>query len=144
MRASFVIYADLECLLEKISTSHNNLEKSSTIKLNKHTPSGYSLSTFSLFHTAENKLDFYRGKDCMKEFCKVLKKHIARIINYEKKEMIPLTKREKKKHNKRKKCFMCKKRFSTDDNDKRHHKVKDHCYYIGKYRGATYDICNLR
>ena len=39
MRAPFVIYADLECLLEKMSTSHNNPKKSSTTKINKHTPS---------------------------------------------------------------------------------------------------------
>ena len=30
MRAPFVIYADLECLLEKMSTCHNNPKKSST------------------------------------------------------------------------------------------------------------------
>ena len=34
----FTIYADLECLLEKISTCQNNLNKSSTTKINKHTP----------------------------------------------------------------------------------------------------------
>ena len=34
MRLPFVIYADLECLLEKISTCHNNPEKSSTTKIN--------------------------------------------------------------------------------------------------------------
>ena len=45
MSAPFVIYADLECLLEKMSTCHNNNEKSSTTKINKHTPSGYSLCT---------------------------------------------------------------------------------------------------
>ena len=37
----FIIYADLECFLEKISTWHNNLEESSTTEINKHTPSGY-------------------------------------------------------------------------------------------------------
>ena len=43
MRTRFVIYADLECLLEKMSTCHNDPEKSSTSKVNKHTPSGYWL-----------------------------------------------------------------------------------------------------
>ena len=43
IKVPFIIYADLECLLEKINTSHNNPEKSSTIKINRHTPSGYSL-----------------------------------------------------------------------------------------------------
>ena len=37
MRVSFIIYADLECLLEKMNTCHNNPEKSSRTKINKHT-----------------------------------------------------------------------------------------------------------
>ena len=45
MKLPFVIYADLGCLLEKMSTCQNNPNKSSTTKINKHTPSGYSLFT---------------------------------------------------------------------------------------------------
>ena len=45
MRAPFIIYADLECLFDKISTCHNNPKKSSTTKISEHTPSGYSLFT---------------------------------------------------------------------------------------------------
>ena len=80
----------------------------------------------------------------MKNFCLDLREHATKIINYEKKEMIPLTKKEEKKHNKQKVCHICKKRFNTDDNNKKYHKVKDHCHYTGKYRGAVHDICNLR
>ena len=58
--------------------------------------------------------------------------------------MIPLTKEEKKMHNEQKVCYICKKRFSTDDNNKKYHKVKDHCQYTGKYKGAAHDICNFR
>ena len=42
MKVPFPIYADLESLLEKMNTCHNNPEKSSITKINKHTPSGYS------------------------------------------------------------------------------------------------------
>ena len=45
INSPFIGYADLECLLEKTNTCHNNHEKSSTTKINKHTPSGYSLFT---------------------------------------------------------------------------------------------------
>ena len=46
--------------------------------------------------------------------------------------------------NKQKVCYVCKKGFSTHDNNKKYCKVKDHCHYTGKYRGAAHNICNLR
>ena len=58
MKIPFVIYADLESLLEKMNACHNNPEKSSTAKINKHTPSGYSLFTHCSFDTKKNKLDY--------------------------------------------------------------------------------------
>ena len=144
MKVPFIIYADLESLLEKMNTCHNNPEKSSTTKITKHISSGYSLFTHCSFDPTKNKLDYYRGKNCMKNFCLDLREHATQIINYEKKEMIPLTKKEEKKHNKQKVCHICKKRFSTGDNNKEYHKVKDHFHYTGKYKGAPLDICNLR
>ena len=38
----------------------------------------------------------------------------------------------------------CKKIFSIDDDNKKYHKVRDHCHCTGKNRGAAHDICNLR
>ena len=99
--------------------------------------------THCSFDTTNNKLDFYKGKDCMKNFFLDLREHATEIINYEKKEMIPL-KKEEKKQNKRKVCHICKKRCSTDDSKEKCHKVRDPCHYSGKYRGAAHDICNLR
>ena len=86
MKAPFIIYADLESLLEKINTCHNNPEKSSTTKINKHTASGYSVFTCCSFDTTKNKLDYYRDKNCMKNFCPDLREHETKIINYEKKK----------------------------------------------------------
>ena len=142
IRSPFIIYADLECLLEKMSTCYNNLEESSTTEINKHTPSGYSLFTHCSFGETKNKLDYYRGDNCMEKFCKGLREHTTKIINYEKKDMIPLTKKEEKHHNEQEVCYISKKEFNMDD--KKHHKVKDHCHYAGKYRGAVHNICNLR
>ena len=34
--------------------------------------------------------------------------------------------------------------FSTEDNNQKYHKVRDHCHYTGKYRGAAHNVCNLR
>ena len=78
----------------------------------------------------------------MKKFCKDLKEHATKIINYEKKKMVPLTTEEKIHYNNQKICYICKKEFNN--NDKKQQKVKDHCHYTGKYRGAAHNICNLR
>ena len=56
MKHPFFIYADLECLLEKMSTHHNNSKKSSTIKKYKHTPSGFSMFTQCSPDATKNKL----------------------------------------------------------------------------------------
>ena len=125
MKAPFIIYADLECLLEKMSTCINNPNESSTTKINKHTPSGYSIFTSYSFDESKNKLNYYRGKDCMNKFCKDLKEHATRIINYEKKKIIPLTKEEKINYNDQQICYICKKVF--DKSEEKHQKVKDHC-----------------
>ena len=57
MKVPFIIYADLESLLEKISTRYNN-PKNSTTKINKHVPFGYSLFTYCSFDTRKNMLDY--------------------------------------------------------------------------------------
>ena len=46
----------------------------------------------------------------MKNFCLDLREHATKIINYEKKEMTPLTKEEKKMHRRQKKYYICKKK----------------------------------
>ena len=38
--------------------------------------------------------------------------------------MVPLTEKEEKKYNNKKVCYICKKRFNTDDSDKKCYKVK--------------------
>ena len=61
-KAPFIIYADLECLIEKIDGCKNNPENSFTTKVSEHIPSGFSMSTISSFKSVENKHDVYGGK----------------------------------------------------------------------------------
>ena len=55
--------------------------------------------------------------------------------------MIPLTNKEIKSYEKQKVCHICKKKFCYDKNKK---KVRDHCHYTRKFRGAPHSECNLR
>ena len=95
LKIPYVIYADLECLLLMQQSCQNNPNKSYTERKAIHEPCGYSLDLVSSFDSKENKHSFYRGKDCIKKFCKELKKICIKIVNYEQKEMTPLTDKEK-------------------------------------------------
>ena len=78
----------------------------------------------------------------MTKFCKDLREHATKIINYEKKDMIPLTKKEEENYDNQKVFYICKK--ERDKSDKKHYKVRDHCHDTGKYRDTAHNICNLR
>ena len=81
----------------------------------------------------------------MKNLCTSLKSHAKNIIDFEKKKMLTLTKEELKSHWGAKLCYICGKRFIkkfADDNN--YQKVKNHCHYTSKYRGAAHSIWNLK
>ena len=56
------------------------------------------------FDHIENKRTLYRRKDCMKQFCSSLGEHATNILNFEKEEMLPLTKEDLKVHQDAKYC----------------------------------------
>ena len=112
----------------------------------RHEPSGWAMFTRCSFDKKENKLNYYRGKDCIEKLCKKLKNHAVDIINHEEKKMIPLTHEENKFYEEQEACHICKEKFCTDKDDenyKNKRKVKDHSHYTGKFRGAVNSKCNL-
>ena len=142
MRAPFVIYADLESLLKKMDTCINDPDKSSTTQINIHEMYGYSLVTHCSFDEKRNVIDYYRSKDRLEKFCQDLKKQAKLIVDCEKKEMVKLTEEEQYRNDTRKLCFLCKKTFFKDAKNN-YIKVRDHCHYTAKCRGAAHKICNL-
>ena len=76
------------------------------------------------FDKKENKLNYYREKDCIEKLCKKLKECAMKIINYEEKEMIPLTHEENKSYNEKDKCHICEKKFCIDKDDKNYKNKK--------------------
>ena len=83
----YIIYADIKSLVRKIDGCANNPEESSTTKIGKHIPCGYSMSAIWGFDYIEGKHALYRGKDCMKKFCTSLREHANNIIDFEKKNV---------------------------------------------------------
>ena len=78
----YAIYANIKCLVKKIDSCENNPQISSARKIGEHSPCRYLLSTIWGFAQIVNKHFLYCGKDCMKEFCKSLKEHAIKIINF--------------------------------------------------------------
>ena len=67
-----IIYAVIEYLIKKVDGCANNPENSSATKIGGHIP--------------------LCRKYCMKKFCSSLREHYENVIDFEKKNMLPLTK----------------------------------------------------
>ena len=133
------------CIIEKIDGCKNNSENSSTTKVSKHIPSGFSISTISMFRRIENKHDVYRGKDCMKKFCELLREPSMKTNNFKKKKMKLFTKEQQESYANAKICYICKEKFENKYlKDKKYRNVSDHSHYPAEYRRATHSICNLK
>ena len=59
LKMSVTIYLDLECILKKLQSNQNNLEKCYTEKKAIHKPSGWSMFVKCSFDEKENKLNYY-------------------------------------------------------------------------------------
>ena len=56
-----------------------------------------------------------------------------------------LTKEQQESYGNAKICYIYKEKFENNYfKDKEYRKVRDHCHYTEKYRGAAHSICNLK
>ena len=131
-KMSCITYADIESLIKTIERSANNPQNS------------YSISIIWTFDHIEDK-HFYIMEYCMKKFCRYLREHAKNSIHFEKKKILPLTKEELKSYQEVKVCYICGKIiFKKLSKGLNYQKLRDHCHYTGKYRGAVHIICNLK
>ena len=82
----------------------------------------------------------------MQKFVEWLEKDVREIAKIPPKEMI-FGEKEKEQFKEETVCWICKKEFNNtaDKNGyKKNGKVRDHCHYTGRYRGAAHNSCNLK
>ena len=133
-------------MLLKNNSCSNNPNKSYTENTAYHEACGYS-TTILRNHNKETTTNYYRGKDCLSKLCKELREKAMDLFNTDKLPMITLAHEQQKKHSESDKCYICKRTFITNKNNKYYKnlkKVKDHDHYTGIYRGEAHSICNLR
>ena len=138
-RVPFIIYADTESLIKPIQTCEPCSQSSYTKKYQKHEPISFSyyIKCFD-DNVFEPRLRSYTGEDAMEKFVKWLEEDVKDIAKIPVKEMI-YGEEEAERFNKETRCWICKGKFKEDDK-----KVRDHCHYTGRYRGAAHNSCNLK
>ena len=148
LKVANIFYLDTESLLKKTQSCQNNPQESDAERKSIHEACGYSLSLVTSYDPNKNTHSYSRGKDSIKRLCKDIKNQALEVVNFKKEDMIPLTDDENRYYEKRKYCHICKRKFWTDKDNKSKYKicqkVRDHCHYSGKFRGAAQSICNLR
>ena len=141
-RAPFVIYADFESFIKPMDSCDPDPNKSYTKKYQKHKPSGFSYYIKSLYEDVKKseKRTYIKTKkeepDAEDVFVKWLEEDVKEIANKKPKEMI-ITEEEQKEFDKASDCWICGEELKNDK------KVRDHCHYTGRYRGAAHNKCNL-
>ena len=140
-KVPFVIYADFESCIKSIHTCDLNPENSYTKQYQKHEPISfyYYIKCFDSKVYLPIKERSYTGKNAERVFLKNLEEDIKMIANIPKKKVI-FGEKEKERYNEETRCWICKGEFDNKNKEK----VKDHCHYTGRYRGAAHNECNLK
>jgi hypothetical protein len=141
----FAICADFECYIKKLDTTEQNPDESSTVQYQKHNPSGFCYYVKCFDNTIYKPMlvqytQQYEGEDITKKFVDMLEDETRDIYNRFKTPVpINMTSKDTNNYNISTQCYACGRKFTEKD-----YKVRDHCHYTGKYRGAVHNSCNLR
>ena len=137
----FIVYTDFECFLKPTDNNIGNHTK----QFQKHEPSGYCylIKCFD-DNIYPPKLKLYTKKsedsEISLKFSKSLQKDLKKIYEeFRNPKIIEMREEDEKDFKYAEKCYACGKEFKENKE-----KVRDHCHYTGKYRGAACSKCNLK
>ena len=136
----FIIYADFECIVEKIEGCDGNPGKSYTNKIHKHTPISYTYTVLCFNERIrKTKVVVYTGEDCMEQFVIDIEAECYELYHIP--QAKPMLNREDKiNHNYATRCRYCGLGFSDNEKDK----SRDFCCYTGNYLGAVHPKCKTK
>ncbi len=139
----FVIYADFESTMKAFHTAQPNPNKSYTLKQQKHKPLSYCYYIKCSFDDRYSKIVEYTAKsedeDVSQRFVDELEKDVKSIYTSHPPKPMIFTESDHNKFNEADECWICGGGFDEKDV-----KVRDHCHFTGKFRGAAHQDCNLK
>ena len=138
----FVVYADFECFTYPMNTCIPSPENSYGYNYQKHEPSGFCLYIKGIIDKKIKPIIYTKtseDEDIPKIFCEKLVELTKGIYNefYLRPKPLRLTQEERNIFKNEVYCHICGHELKTD-------KVREHCHFTGKYRGAAHNLCNLR
>ena len=142
-RAPFAIYADFECYNKPIHTTTPDPNKSYTNKLAKQEPASfvYYIKSFNENVYKSEKREYVKEEDedpdVIDVFINWLEEDVKQIANLGNEKM-KITPEEQEQFNQASNCWICGKLLNIQD------RVRDHCHFTGRYRGAAHNRCNLK
>ncbi|KAK4885958.1 hypothetical protein RN001_002229 [Aquatica leii] len=139
-KVPFVIYADLECILEKCNDANSNLLNTKSKSYQKHIPFSIAYYLKCSYDNTLSKFCTYRGIDCIDWFVRELK-NIVDMSHEQLNIIVPMGKLNRQQHQSfliSKVCHICKQPFNDDQV-----RVRDHNHQTGMFRGAAHQSCNL-
>ena len=139
----FVVYADFECFTKPMNTCSPCPKDSYNYNYQKHEPSGFCFCAKGIVPGIHIKpiiyTKTYEDENIAKVFVEKLEEVTKGIYNYFYKSPKPLrpTRAEQKSFEEATICHICSRELGED-------RVRDHCHFTGKYRGAAHNKCNLK
>ena len=142
-RAPFAVYADFESIVKPIESCEPDPNRSYTKKYQKHEPVSfvYYIKSFNENVYPSTKRTYIKENeedpDVIDVFINWLEEDVKIISELGNRKMI-ISKEEEEQFKQASNCWICGKLLNLTD------RVRDHCHFTGRYRGAAHNICNLR
>ena len=139
----FVVYADFECFTKPMNSCSPNPKDSYNYNYQKHDPSGFCLYAKGIVPGINIKpityTKTYEDENIAKVFVEKLEELTKGIYDdfYKRFKPLKMSAKDQELFNEAKTCHICSLELGED-------KVRDHCHFTGKYRGAAHNKCNLK
>ena len=137
----FVVYADFECFTKPMNSCSPDPKDSYNYNYQKHEPSGFCFYVKGIVNKKIKPI-IYTKKSDDEDIAKIFVEKLTEMTKgiyedfYRKPKPLVMSEKSNKDFNNAVNCHICGGELGKD-------RVRDHCHFTGKYRGAAHNKCNL-
>ena len=139
----FVIYADIEALLQKVERGQPDSNESYTERFQRHVDCGSAYKVVCCYDDKYSKdICIYRGENAVYKFLEQMLEEVnycKDIVKRKFNKPLKMTDDDELSFRLEDKCHICGEKYTDKDV-----RVRDHCHITGKFRGSAHQECNLK